>query len=86
MAPSAVFADNGRRFDRRELYFGCRLTRAVDVDMSGDVYGAEHSDHRWWSLCDMQGSGVEFVPRDLTRLLPSVLAGASSVEPLDVGE
>ena len=39
---------------------------------------------RWWSLPEIQASDHTFVPRELARLLPDVLAGRLPAEPLTV--
>jgi 8-oxo-dGTP pyrophosphatase MutT (NUDIX family) len=69
-----------------ERYFLVR-TGTMEVSKSGWTEAELQfiSDHRWWSLADIEGSQDVFTPRRLVALLPPILAGKLPVQPIDVG-
>lgn len=72
------------RFEER--YFVVRLAKAYEISVANHT--AEElvmlAEHRWWSASAIASSPDIFVPRALAELLPAVLRGLVSAEPLHV--
>ncbi len=73
-------------FDVRERYYLARTEPGsrVTVDRWTELELQEIKEYRWWSLREILASNDVFVPRELGRLLPAVLAGALPGKPFAV--
>lgn len=74
-----------RWYEVREKFYLARCTDPViTVDRWTELELQELKEYRWWTLPEIQAaseSRAVFVPRELPRLLPGILAGELSVEP-----
>ena len=71
-----------------ERYFLARA-RTYEVSLDGQLphERAVLTEHRWWSLAELEAAGDEvFVPRDLASLLSPLLRGELPASPIEVGE
>ncbi|MGB4862472.1 MAG: NUDIX domain-containing protein [Tepidiformaceae bacterium] len=73
-------------FDVRERYYLARTEPGsrVTVDRWTELELQAIKECRWWSLAEILASNDVFVPRELGRLLPAVLAGALPGKPFAV--
>ncbi len=78
----------GRWYDVFEVYFLARCERPqITVDRWTELELQEIKEYRWWTSSEIQAASAgsaTFVPRELARLLPAVLAGELPLEPFDV--
>ncbi len=66
----------GVDIDTRETFFVLRnVDHVVDVSGQTELERLEDQPFRWWSVDEIAASKQTFAPRDLARLLPTVLAG-----------
>lgn len=78
------FAYQGEVVDQRERYFVVRL-RSDEVD-DANREASERVQilrHHWWTCSEIRDAPTNFRPRDLSSLLPPVIAGDVPVEPLN---
>jgi 8-oxo-dGTP pyrophosphatase MutT (NUDIX family) len=72
----AVATLMGVPYDHRETYFVLRdVVHEVDVRGQTQLEAYEDQPWRWWSVAEIAASEEIFVPRELARALPEVLAG-----------
>lgn len=74
---------SSRWWDVQEIYFLARCKDGVQLitDRWTELELQELSGHHWWSLEELRASDDIFVPRELPRLLPDILAGNLPSEP-----
>lgn len=81
---TVLFRSGDRVVDVRETYFLARIER--EVELTRDNFEAyEHielTEHRWWSLAEMEACADEFVPPGIRQLLPALLANDLPSVPL----
>lgn len=72
-----------RWWDVEEAYYLARCPDAPELitDRWTELELQELAGHRWWSLPEIQASADLFVPRELPRIMPGILAGDLPVEP-----
>ena len=69
--------------DQREQYFVVRLRSDEVVDTNREASErAEILQHRWWTCTEIEEAHTDFRPRELAKLLPLVIAGEFSVDPV----
>jgi hypothetical protein len=73
---------NGKPFDQYERFF---VARTSDSDVNPVQPDGYVSNHKWWSLDEMQPSRDEFAPRNIRNLLAPILAGEYPGIPFDCG-
>lgn len=80
------WAPEGPWFRAQERYFLVRLKRpgAISIENQGEEERAALIEHRWWAFDEIAVSSDIFVPRELGRLLPPVIAGELPATPLRV--
>jgi 8-oxo-dGTP pyrophosphatase MutT (NUDIX family) len=81
-----VVSFDGRTVDVRESWF-LALVPAFDVSTAGftELEAATISEHRWWSVAQLQGTSDPLTPRDLPRLLTDLLRHGPPPQPLTIG-
>ena len=73
-------------YDQYERYYVVRVpATAITTDNWEADERAVIAGHRWWSLDEIAAADVTFVPRDLARLLPAILAEEYPAQPITVG-
>ena len=84
---SHVFIWAGIVYDAREHYYLARIDRDVEVTSQHwtELEQEVLSEHRWWSLTEIEQSEDVFVPRSLARLLVPLLLGNYPEPPLTIG-
>jgi 8-oxo-dGTP pyrophosphatase MutT (NUDIX family) len=81
-----VFRFAGTLYEQRERYYLCR----IDSHDLGDHLNEDEAerqsitDHRWWSIDEIEASSETFVPRALAVLLRELLRGKVLNEPFVV--
>lgn len=73
---------NGRPADQYERFFVAHTDSLTIEPKKPDGY---ISNHRWWTLDELQSSTEEFAPRSAADLLPGILNGEYPNEPIDCG-
>lgn len=73
---------NGKLFDQYERFF---VALTIDSSYKPSCQDAYVSDHKWWSLQDLQASNEEFSPRKIVNILSAVLNGDYPESPFDCG-
>jgi 8-oxo-dGTP pyrophosphatase MutT (NUDIX family) len=71
-----------------ERYYLARVgTHEVSVEGQFPHEREVLTEHRWWSLAELEAAREEvFIPRDLALLLAPLLAGQIPATPIEVGE
>ena len=82
-----VFRFAGTLYEQRERYYLCRIESHDLGDHLNEDEAERQSitDHRWWSIDEIEASTEFFAPGDLGRLLRSILRGELPDEPFVVG-
>lgn len=75
-------------YDVEEEFFFARCEGpAITVDRWTDLELQEIAEYRWWTPAEISAADhrtAVFVPRELPRLLPAILAGTLPARPFDV--
>jgi 8-oxo-dGTP pyrophosphatase MutT (NUDIX family) len=85
---SHAFEWNGELISQQETFFLARLDRRVEAagEVAVEILEAEGVvGHRWWDLGDLETSGFEMAPRNLVKLVRSLLRDGPPSEPIDAG-
>lgn len=81
-----VFPFQGGFVDMDERYFVVRVDSAVTVPGNLTVWEQEAlTEHRWWTVDELQRTDEVVAPRCLATVLPPIVAGAYPAEPLAIG-
>ena len=81
-----VFPWDGTVHKQQERIFVVRIHGAEVIrDNWTEVEREVLTEVRWWTLEEMKAAKATFAPRDLARLLPSILAGDHPSEPIAIG-
>lgn len=77
-----------RWYEVQELFFLARCRAPViTVDRWTELELQELKEYQWWTLSEIEEASetiAVFVPRELPRLLPQILAGRLPAEPFEV--
>jgi 8-oxo-dGTP pyrophosphatase MutT (NUDIX family) len=81
-----VVSFNGRFSDVREVWFLARVA-AFDIDTSGfsELEAATISEHRWWSVEQLQETSDRLTPTGLAGLLLDLLRLGPPPSPVTIG-
>jgi 8-oxo-dGTP pyrophosphatase MutT (NUDIX family) len=77
-----IYVWNGHEHDQYERFF---VAHATECDFRPRLPDAYVTDHRWWTLPEIEAALDEFAPRRLRELLPPILSGDYPEVPLDCG-
>jgi 8-oxo-dGTP pyrophosphatase MutT (NUDIX family) len=83
------FRFRGRRYHRRDWIHVARLPQQVESLDPTQLTDNEQEillDQRWWSTAELTAAAEWFLPRRLPELLPAVLAGYYTDQPLELNE
>ncbi len=81
-----AFEYQGRLIEQQERYYVARCARFDVVTDNMEAYEFSFmAEHRWWEAEELAMSKDWFVPRNLARHLPDLLAGKFPDEPFDIG-
>ena len=84
-----VYRWRGGLHESRERFFVTHLGFDEVSRLNGTMPVLGHEgicEARWWTLEEMRMAGRVFIPRDLSVLLPPILAGQYPPTPITVGE
>ena len=74
---------NGQNADQFEKYFVARVPYRSEI--SGKNPDSYVTEYRWWSVEEIAASREDFAPRKVAQLLPPILEGRFTAEPIDCG-
>lgn len=75
-----VVYDAGEHFYLARLATDAEVSAAYRTDLERDII----TEHRWWSLSEIEAADETFVPRDLARLLVPLVLGQYPKTPLEI--
>jgi len=80
------FPGDGTVYKQQERIFVVRIDSAEVIrDNWTEVEREALTEVRWWTSEEIKAAKATFAPRDLARLLPSILAGDYLSEPIAIG-
>jgi len=73
---------NGKPFDQYERFF---VGLILDSDYNPPYQDGYISKHKWWSLDVLQASNDAFAPRNVRKIIATILEGEYPGQPFDCG-
>jgi 8-oxo-dGTP pyrophosphatase MutT (NUDIX family) len=82
-----AFSWRGVQYDQRERWFMAR-TESFEPSSAGmsEEERADLTEHRWWSLEELELTTAELAPRALPMLLRELLTNGPPATPVEIGE